>query len=102
MDHTRYGASADVFSFGIVVIEVLSMKRPYEELSGISDVALFFKIFHEDLRPSLDGVPEDLHGILGAVLARDPSSRPTMLEVKDALRAFHDLTSSTKSLSAAV
>ncbi|HJZ96333.1 MAG TPA: protein kinase [Candidatus Solibacter sp.] len=76
-------ARSDLFSFGIVLYEILGGSRPF---SGASDWELLQKIIHEPA-PRLDHVPSDLCDIVEKALAKQPAERyPSMQEMVADLR----------------
>ena len=66
---------SDVFSFGIVLYEMMAGQRPFV---GENDVDTMHAILHEELRPPHvinSRLPRDLHRIVTRALAKQPKDR---------------------------
>lgn len=80
LNNERYSETADVYSFGIVVAEVYTGRQPYHE-SGLNDAQLLYKIYHDALRPSTEGLPHLARQLVEEAVTREPSLRPTFAEL---------------------
>ena len=65
-------ARSDIFSFGIVLYELLAGRRPFE---GASDLELLQTIIHGAARPLTADVPLALRMVVEKALDRDPAER---------------------------
>jgi serine/threonine protein kinase/Tol biopolymer transport system component len=65
-------ARSDIFSFGVVLYELLSQRRPF---TGTTDVDVLHAIVHETPRPLPDDVPGELRGVVEKALEKDPVER---------------------------
>jgi serine/threonine protein kinase len=70
------GPSADIYSLGLVVLEALTGVREYP---GTPVEAVAARAARDPRIPS--SLPDDWRGLLGAMTSRDPSVRPSALEV---------------------
>src|SRR5205814_574034 len=77
-----YTQAADIYSFGILVCELLSELPPYHDLPH--DEFLALKIC-QGLRPKFDNikVPRLLEKLIDQCLDADPSKRPSANELSD-------------------
>ena len=77
------GASSDVFSFAIVLYEVLVRRRPFE---GRTELDLLHATANQSPPPLPASIPEPLRAIVDQGLRKDPDERATMRELVRELR----------------
>lgn len=79
-------ARSDMFSFGVVLYEMLSGQRPF---SGATNLELLQQVIHGMPAPLSDRVPVPLRAIAAKALQKDPAQRfASMREFVAALRSF--------------
>jgi len=74
--------AADVWALGALTAYIAGGALPFGQGP---DTAVLYRVVHE--QPDLTGVPEALHGLLLACLAKRPEDRPTPAAVIEAARA---------------
>nr|CAB3263630.1 Tak1/MAPKKK7 mitogen-activated protein kinase kinase kinase 7 [Phallusia mammillata] len=80
----QYSEKCDVFSWGIIIWEVLTRRKPFDELGGPA-----FRIMwavHTGARPNLiQGCPRPVEQLMSRCWSSKPNERPSMDEVVDAM-----------------
>lgn len=79
-----YGLPADVYSFGILLWEMCSLKKPFSYIKTSDEFDM--KVFIGGARPEIESYwPSILKEIMSKCWTANPSSRPSMFEVKSTL-----------------
>lgn len=82
-----YNLSADVYSFSMLLWEIISLHQPFK---GFSYSQLKREVFHEGHRPPLKQVwHRSLRSLIAVGWHHNPSKRPGMDEIYDKLRTLY-------------
>ncbi len=76
------GPAADVFALGSVLVHAARGRGPFD---SDSPYIVAYQVVHDE--PDLTGVPEELAGLVGRCLAKEPAERPTPDELMRELRS---------------
>lgn len=76
---TSYDEKADVFSYGIILWELLSRECPYE---GMTAIQCALAVLNRDKRPEIPKwCPPAFHALIKACIKKDPTERPAFSQI---------------------
>jgi len=89
---SKYSEKADVYSFGIFLIELYTGAYPYSEdaYKSWNNAQLMFQIIQNNLRPDVSSLPGTLQQLVLDCLSEDPRLRPTFPEIVVRLRRMQN------------
>lgn len=73
--------AADVWALGVILYELLSRRRPYQEMNAISYAVKVAELAPVPPPSPSAGTPERFIDLVGRCLAKDPARRPTAADV---------------------
>ena len=92
-ERVEYSAAVDVFSFGIILWQMLTSEQPYAaELASVNRFVLLARIARAGLRPPIPPwAPPALASLIAECWAEGEHMRPTSAELLQRLRSIHDV-----------
>ena len=80
--------ASDVYSFGIVVWEVLSREIPWATVTHPRDI--YIRVVLNDLRPVIpDDAPTEIADVARACWVGEPRDRPTFMAIMEDMKSNH-------------
>ncbi|XP_017852225.1 dual specificity protein kinase pyk3 [Drosophila busckii] len=91
--NNNYTEKCDIYSFGIVLWEVLTRRKPFYHLPNSNSISIIYNVVIDDARPLLDDVKIEtdtdyMRGLLGFCWHKQPELRPTASVLKLALDLY--------------
>lgn len=77
-DHHPYSYAADIYSLGVVLYELCTLKKPFE---AENQPELLVKVMKHDHKPLPSFFSNDLRRLVESMIQLDPSLRPTCSEI---------------------
>lgn len=86
LSNMSYDEKADVFSYGIILWELLSRECPYE---GMTAIQCALAVLNRDKRPEIPKwCPPALHALIKSCIKKNPDLRPSFSQILMALDAI--------------
>ena len=90
---SKYSEKADVFSFGILLVEIYTGQVPYssKKYARLNQAQLMFKICNENARPEIENIPEALRELINDCWNMEAKLRPSFSEIVVRLRRLRNV-----------
>ncbi|XP_003705183.1 mitogen-activated protein kinase kinase kinase 7 isoform X1 [Megachile rotundata] len=90
---SRYTEKCDVFSWGVILWEILSRKKPFDEIGG-SAYRIMWAVHVGQRPPLIEGCPKPIEDLLTRCWHKFPAERPSMDEVVEIMTILSQFFSS--------
>ena len=77
---SRYTEKCDVFSWGVILWEILSRRKPFDEIGG-SAYRIMWAVHVGQRPPLIEGCPKPIEDLMTRCWHKSPEERPSMDEV---------------------
>ncbi|PSN51419.1 Mitogen-activated protein kinase kinase kinase 7 [Blattella germanica] len=77
---SNYTEKCDVFSWGIILWEVLTRRKPFDDIGGPA-FRIMWAVHKGDRPPLINGCPKPIEQLMTRCWDKDPANRPSMDEV---------------------
>ncbi|KAJ8675413.1 hypothetical protein QAD02_011199 [Eretmocerus hayati] len=77
---TKYTEKCDVYSWGIILWEILSRKKPFSD-RGATAISIIWGVYQGRRPPLLENCPKPIEDLIVRCWDKDPEKRPSMDEV---------------------
>ncbi|KAM4625213.1 mitogen-activated protein kinase kinase kinase 7-like isoform 2-T2 [Polymixia lowei] len=81
---SNYSEKCDVFSWGIILWEVITRRKPFDEIGG-SAFCIMWAVHRGTRPPLIKDLPQPIESLMTHCWDKDPSQRPSMEEVKNTM-----------------
>ncbi|XP_013867294.1 mitogen-activated protein kinase kinase kinase 7 [Austrofundulus limnaeus] len=81
---SNYSEKCDVFSWSIILWEVITRRKPFEEIGG-SAFCIMWAVHRGTRPPLIKDLPEPIETLMTRCWDKEPSRRPSMMEVRDTM-----------------
>lgn len=75
-ESSKYSEKCDVFSFGIILWEVLAREQPFKEIE--LTFSILWNVHKGNRPPLIDGCPKPIEELMTNCWSKNPSERPSM------------------------
>lgn len=76
----NYNEKCDIFSWGIILWEVLARRKPFEEIAG-NAFTIMWAVHRGDRPPLIQNCPKPVELLMTKCWAKNPAERPSMSEI---------------------
>ena len=81
----KYDKAGDVYSFSLIVYEIITNEKPFNDLNSISEI--FVKVVMKGIRPEFNfSVPTSYRRLIEKCWSYDPTDRPTFDDIVSSLK----------------
>merc|ERR1711879_897212 len=97
----KYGDSVDVYSFGMILLQLFTKRKLFYELGNRDSLNTLFQVVNHNLRPNIPTtVPPDIATLIQKCWDACPSERTSFVEISQFLESHVEPTFETNSIDA--